>query len=66
LSTAYEAVVRGAVALGGDTDTTAAIAGGLAGVRDGIDGIPLRWRAALRGRDLLDPLVAALKDLLPP
>lgn len=36
----FEAVVRHAVALGHDTDTTAAIAGGLAGVRDGLEAIP--------------------------
>ena len=39
----FEAVVKAAVALGNDTDTTAAIAGGLAGIRFGVDGIPARW-----------------------
>lgn len=58
----YERVVKSAVALGGDTDTTAAIAGGLAGVRDGIEGIPTRFRRGLRGRSLLDPLLAGLLE----
>lgn len=53
----YEETVRRAVALGNDTDTTACIAGGLAGITFG--GIPDRWLAALRGRDLVETLLAA-------
>jgi len=56
----YEAVVLAAVRLGSDTDTTAAVAGGAAGVRWGVQGIPARWRDALRGRELLDPLRSRL------
>lgn len=56
----YEDVVVGAVNLGQDTDTTAAIAGGVAGVRDGVGAIPERWMSALRGRELVDPLVEQL------
>lgn len=52
----YASVVRGAIAFGRDTDTTAAISGGLAGVRYGLYGIPLTWRQRLRGQDLLTPL----------
>ncbi|HVT78422.1 MAG TPA: ADP-ribosylglycohydrolase family protein [Acidimicrobiales bacterium] len=37
--------------LGGDTDTNAAIAGGLVGVRDGSDGIPAAWVEVLQYRD---------------
>jgi hypothetical protein len=58
----FEAVLRHAVALGHDTDTTAAIAGGLAGVRDGLGAIPTRWMSRLRGRALADPLVDALVE----
>jgi ADP-ribosylglycohydrolase len=47
-----DAVVR-AVSYGNDTDTTAAIAGGLAGIRWGVDGIPAAWRAAMRGREIV-------------
>ncbi|HEX6096769.1 MAG TPA: ADP-ribosylglycohydrolase family protein [Thermoanaerobaculia bacterium] len=56
----YEAVVKAAIRLGNDTDTTAAIAGGLAGIREGIHGIPQRWRDGLRDRSLFSPLVAEL------
>jgi ADP-ribosyl-[dinitrogen reductase] hydrolase len=58
----YEDVVRAAVRLGNDTDTTAAIAGGIAGLRDGLDAIPRRWRDALRGRELVEPLLEQLID----
>ena len=56
----YETAVRTAIALGNDTDTTACVTGGLAGLRDGIDAIPERWRNTLKGRDLLDPLLTRL------
>lgn len=56
----YERVVKAAIALGHDTDTTAAVAGGIAGIRDGLQGIPERWRRALRGRELVEPLVKEL------
>jgi ADP-ribosylglycohydrolase len=58
----YEACVREAIRFGYDTDTTAAVAGGLAGIVHGIDGIPPRWRDALRGKELVDPLVEKLVD----
>jgi len=54
--TSYEGVVKGAIALGHDTDTTACIAGGIAGVRYGVEAIPARFREALRGADVLVPL----------
>lgn len=56
----YEEVVKSAVLLGYDTDTTAAVAGGVAGVRDGVEAIPRRWREALRGHELVEPLLALL------
>ncbi len=56
----YESVVKYAVALGHDTDTTACIAGGLAGLREGVDAIPARWMKALRGKEIVEPLVARL------
>lgn len=50
---------------GNDTDTTAAIAGGLAGLRWGLDeregGIPSEWLSALRGRDIVEPLLNLLQ-----
>jgi ADP-ribosylglycohydrolase/protein-tyrosine phosphatase len=56
----YASVLRTAIGFGNDTDTTACVAGGLAGVREGIDGIPADWFAGLRGQDLAGPLVAKL------
>lgn len=57
----YEQVVKAAIALGHDTDTTACIAGGLAGIRDGVQAIPERWRKALRGRDLVEGLLGRMR-----
>jgi ADP-ribosyl-[dinitrogen reductase] hydrolase len=48
----YEAVVKAAISLGNDTDTTACVAGGIAGLRDGINAIPRRWQDGLRGKEL--------------
>lgn len=56
----YAGVVKAAVALGNDTDTTACIAGGLAGVHFGFEAIPLRWMDILRGRDMVKPLERSL------
>jgi len=39
------------VRIGSDTDTNAAIAGGLLGARDGVAGIPARWLDVLQFRD---------------
>ena len=59
----YEEVVKAAVALGNDTDTTAAVAGGIAGIVYGASAIPDRWRNELRGRELLDPLLRELRPI---
>jgi ADP-ribosyl-[dinitrogen reductase] hydrolase len=56
----YETAVRAAIALGHDTDTTAAVAGGIAGLRDGIEAVPLRWRNGLRGQAEVAPLLERL------
>lgn len=50
----YPAIVLDAVNLGGDTDTIAALAGGVAGIMYGMDVIPVEWLTALRGRDIID------------
>lgn len=57
----YEGVVRAAISLGNDTDTTAAVAGGLAGLHYGVRGIPERWRVGLRGAEMVEPLLEALR-----
>jgi ADP-ribosyl-[dinitrogen reductase] hydrolase len=56
----FERVVREAIGHGRDTDTTACVAGGLAGARHGVAAIPARWLTALRGRELAEPLIEAL------
>lgn len=58
----YEEIVKSAIALGNDTDTTACIVGGLVGMRDGVDGIPQRWRDALRGKDKLTNILQGYDD----
>ena len=39
----YSEAVLKAVNLGGDTDTTAAVTGGLAGIYYGVENIPKQW-----------------------
>ncbi len=56
----FEETVKAAIALGEDTDTTACIAGGIAGLKFGLDGIPTRWRENLRGAELYLPLLDKL------
>jgi ADP-ribosylglycohydrolase len=55
--TTFEAVIQKAISLGEDTDTNAAIAGGLYGVKAGLDGIPSRWLNQLRGKSEVERLV---------
>ncbi len=56
----YAQVVRAAVRLGNDTDTTACVAGGIAGIRYGLMGIPEHWRQQLRGQALVQALLDRL------
>lgn len=58
----FESVVRGAIRLGRDTDTTACIAGGISGLRVGLEGIPQRWRDDLRGQNMFLPLLEQLLE----
>ncbi len=58
----FEHVVKSAIALGHDTDTTAAVAGGIAGLRDGSRALPSRWVENLRGRDVYEPLLRRLVE----
>lgn len=53
----YRECVLAAVNLGDDTDTTACVAGALAGAVYGIDGIPNEWRNALRGREVIEAIL---------
>lgn len=53
-TSSYEGCVLAAVNLGDDTDTTAAVAGGLAGIAYGKAAIPEGWLVTLRGRDVIE------------
>ncbi|MFE1241484.1 ADP-ribosylglycohydrolase family protein [Streptomyces tendae] len=46
-TTGFEDALRAAIDLGGDTDTVAAVTGGLAGAYYGLDAIPARWTEPL-------------------
>lgn len=50
----YAAAALKAVNLGGDTDTTAAVVGGLAGLAYGMEGIPADWTEKLAGKDTIE------------
>ncbi len=52
-----------AVNLGGDTDTTGCVAGGLAGVLYGSDAIPIDWIAALARREEVAVVVDKFAEL---
>ena len=53
-TSSYEECALRAVNLGDDTDTTAAVAGALAGIVYGMEGIPEGWLSELRGRDVIE------------
>ena len=58
----YEAGIREVIALGGDTDTNAAVAGALLGARDGLDALPPEWRSKLLEHDAIERDARALAD----
>jgi ADP-ribosylglycohydrolase len=53
----YSDAVLTAVNLGGDTDTIAAITGGLAGIQYGYDSIPTHWIKKLRNKELIEQML---------
>lgn len=59
-SDSYRETVTRAIKFGNDTDTTAAVAGGLAGIYWGVGGIPAEWLRGMRGHEIVDPLVKRL------
>lgn len=61
----YQATILAAVNLGDDTDTIAAIAGGIAGLSYGIDAIPDDWLQALAKKDYIEQLAVKFYDSLP-
>jgi ADP-ribosyl-[dinitrogen reductase] hydrolase len=58
----FEDAVVTAVGLGGDTDTTGAVAGALAGAHYGYEAIPARWRASVQHHDELSSPSQGLLD----
>lgn len=60
----YRDCVLKAVNLGDDTDTVAAVAGGLAGCLYGMEGIPCDWLAGLRKAGDIEALCRAFVDSL--
>ena len=57
-SETYSGTVLKAVNLGGDTDTTACVAGGLAGLHYGLEAIPADWMDALARKPDIEDLVS--------
>lgn len=53
-TTSYEDCALAAVNLGDDADTTAAVAGALAGAKYGFNAIPQEWIDTLRGKELIE------------
>ena len=62
-SNAYEETVLKAVNLGNDTDTTAAIAGGLAGLLYGYEAIPEEWINSLARKNDITNLCDRLSEI---
>jgi ADP-ribosylglycohydrolase len=60
----YRDCVLAAVNLGDDTDTVAAVAGGLAGLHYGYENIPGEWLAAIVHREEIESLCCKLGDAL--
>lgn len=58
-----EAELRRVVAMGGDTDTNAAVAGALLGARDGVGALPAAWLGRLRETDAIRAEAEALVPL---
>jgi ADP-ribosylglycohydrolase len=62
----YEECVIQTIRLGGDTDTNAAIAGGLAGITYGYTTIPERWTNNLLRKDAILDLAQRWANALAP
>lgn len=59
----YKECMLKAVNLGDDTDTIAAIAGGLAGLYYGYEGIPSDWLAVIKKREWIEGMCEKFADL---
>lgn len=63
-TSSFEECVLKAVNLGRDTDTVGAVAGGLAGIKYGVEGIPEKWRIALARYNWIEELINAFLNSL--
>lgn len=59
----YKECVLMAVNLGDDTDTVAAVAGGLAGALYGYDSIPIEWRKKLIKREYIEDMCQTASEM---
>lgn len=64
-SESFEEGVEIAVRVGGDTDTYAAIAGGLLGAYYGYEAIPEAWRSTIKGHDQMVTYAEKLYEMQP-
>lgn len=62
----YKDCVLKAVNLGDDTDTTAAIAGGLAGIYYGVEDIPAQWKECIARKDDIEKLCQTFAETCAP
>lgn len=63
-TSSFKECVLKAVNLGGDTDTTGCVAGGLAGVRYGVRAIPEKWIRSLARHDEIELLFNRFVDVV--
>lgn len=61
-TTSYEEAVMEAVNMGYDSDTTAAVTGGLAGIFYGYDTIPNRWKSELLKKEEIENIAQLLYE----
>ena len=58
----YRDCVLTCVNMGYDADSTAAVAGGLAGLYYGYDSIPAEWLSALANKELIEESITGLEE----
>lgn len=61
-TTSYKECIHKCVKIGGDTDTIASIAGGLAGIVYGRDSIPRDWIRDLKNKELLESICSGWEE----
>jgi ADP-ribosyl-[dinitrogen reductase] hydrolase len=59
----FKRTIIEAVMAGHDTDTTAAVAGGLSGAYNGLQGIPQRWLEQVEDREHIEELARQIYAL---